>query len=244
MTGISPTEDQIFDAIDATWAPYATTRLDDWLVREGRGGGSRVSSASFAGMASKDADIDVVEKAQSALSQPSQVMLRPGQPELDARLEARGYQVVTPVRILCAPTSVLSADSELGTTVVPSDKILASQKDLWAQGGIGPARIAIMNRVRETKTALLARRGHDLAGVAFIALHRNLAMLHALDVPMQLRRQGMGRKITAAAADWARMNGADHLALLVVRDNLAANRLYEGMGMTEIASYHYRLLRE
>lgn len=234
----------VFDAIDATWAPFARRRIGHWTIREGRGGGSRVSAASLNDPEVTKPDIAAAEAAMRALGQPELFMIRPGEEALDADLQARGYEMFAPVRILSAATSALSAGSELGRSVIDCQTILAIQKRIWAQGGIGPDRIAVMDRVARPKTALLARRGNDPTGVVFVATDGKLGLLHALEVPEGARRQGTGQALTAAAAHWCQMQGADHLVLLVTRDNTPANRMYETMGLQEITSYHYRTRKE
>ena len=44
----------------------------------------------------------------------------------------------------------------------------------------------------------------------------------------------------ATAARWAAEAGAERLALAVTRENAGARALYDALGMTEVASYHYR----
>jgi hypothetical protein len=61
-----------FDVVDATWPPHAITRTGPWLIREGRGGGKRVSAASSAGMA-KANDIPQAIEAMRALGQQDMV---------------------------------------------------------------------------------------------------------------------------------------------------------------------------
>ncbi|MBC7478416.1 MAG: GNAT family N-acetyltransferase, partial [Pseudorhodobacter sp.] len=112
--------------------------------------------------------------------------------------------------------------------------------DLWAEGGIGPARIAVMHRAAGPKTALLARRHDRAAGVAYVAVHDRIAMLHALEVTPTQRRQGSAQNLLAAAAHWSAQQGAATLALVVTAANQPARALYERMGMTPLARYHYR----
>ena len=66
-------------------------------------------------------------------------------------------------------------------------------------------------------------------------------MLHALEVAAPLRRAGLGRIMTRAAADWARRQGAETLALAVTDANVAANALYRDLGMQPVWHYHYRM---
>ena len=236
--------DAIFGAIDATWAPATMRQHGSWILREGRGGGNRVSAASLAASSVTDADVSQAEAGMRAMAQPPLFMIRPGDDSLDQMLVGRGYEMFAPVRILGAAAETIADGTVLGADVIPCDTVLAAQRQLWAAGGIGPARIDIMYRVSVAKTALFARNGHALAGVAFVGVSGRLGLLHALEVCPSQRRKGVGAAITAAAAAWCVKNGADTLALLVTRENSAAIALYEGMGMRDITSYHYRIKNE
>ncbi|HRO11657.1 GNAT family N-acetyltransferase, partial [Amaricoccus sp.] len=79
------------------------------------------------------------------------------------------------------------------------------------------------------------------AGAAFVALAGPVAMMHALEVSPAARRRGLGARMTHAAADWARRQGAGTFALAVTRANTPARTLYAGLGMAEAGAYHYRI---
>ena len=111
---------------------------------------------------------------------------------------------------------------------------LAVARQIWEQGGIGPARLAVMDRVTGPKTAILGRTGDRAAGIAFTAIHNNVAMLHALETAPDQRRKGCAHNILRAAAIWARDNGADTLALLVTERNTAARALYAACGFAVV----------
>jgi ribosomal protein S18 acetylase RimI-like enzyme len=98
-----------------------------------------------------------------------------------------------------------------------------------------------MDRVSTPKTAILGRTADRCAGAAFVALHQKTAMVHALAILPDLRRRGLARHMMTEAATWAQEAGADTLALVVTRANVAANALYRSLGMTQTAAYHYRI---
>ena len=54
------------------------------------------------------------------------------------------------------------------------------------------------------------------------------------------RGKGHGRRVVLSALKWARLRGARQAWLQVEADNLAARRLYETIGFTEVYRYHYR----
>ena len=78
----------LFAVIDATWPAAALHRAGAFVVREGRGGGKRVSAASAEGPWT-EADIDAAIATHARLHQPALFMIRPGDAALDAALAAR-----------------------------------------------------------------------------------------------------------------------------------------------------------
>ena len=103
------------------------------------------------------------------------------------------------------------------------------------------ARLAVMARVAVPKVAILGRSDDKPAGVAFVACAGPVAMLHALEVRLAMRRQGAARKMLIAAAHWAQAQGAQTFALVVTEANAPARALYERLGMTTVGRYHYRV---
>ena len=229
-----------FDVVDATWPPAKITRNGPWLIREGQGGGKRVSAVSATCEVSAG-DIPQALAAQDALRQQHLFMLRPVDQALDQMLDDQGYQVVDPVHLYTVdPASIAQAHIPPVTTF-ESETPLAIARELWAEGGIGPERIAVMERAASPKTFLLGRTDDRAAGCAFMAIHNGIAMLHALEVITAHRGKGLGRYLMYAAAKWAHRNGAKELTLLVTRRNVPANALYTSLGMQVVGQYHYRL---
>lgn len=231
--------DQLAQVTEATWPPARSFPQGPWLIREGQGGGQRVSAATAIGNWSED-DIPAAESAMRALGQSPLFVLRPTDAALDAALAARGYAHHDPVVAYAAPVADLAAAEPSFLTTFPHWPPLAVARKIWEQGGIGPARIAVMDRVTGPKTAILGRSGDRAAGIAFTAIHANIAMLHALETAPDQRRKGCAHNILRAAALWARDHGADTLALLVTERNTAARALYASLNMPVVGQYHYR----
>jgi GNAT superfamily N-acetyltransferase len=227
--------------LDATWPAAAWSRVGAFTVRKGRGGGSRVSAATTGGSFS-DADISAVEAAQRALNQPPLFMILDGQEALDSALDARGFRIKDPVAIYAAPTARLAKPAPDPMTAFAIWPPLEIMRDVWAEGDIGPARIAIMDRALGPKTAIMGRIRDRVSGVAFVATDGARAMLHALHVTPGLRRQGSAVNIMRTAAMWAQDQGASELFLAVAMHNQAANTLYASLGMQIVENYHYRSL--
>ena len=168
-------------------------------------------------------------------------MIRPGEETLDKALEAKGYAVVDPVLAYTAPVAALAGEEgPPRMTTFPHWPPMEIARVLWADAGIGAARLAVMARAKGAKCAILGRANDRASGVAFVACHGRHAMLHALEVVPALRRQGSAQNILRAAAMWAKGEGADSLSLVVTVANAPARALYARLGMVEAGAYHYR----
>ncbi len=211
-----------------------------WTIRDGGGGGKRVSAAT-ANAPVTDSDIERAQKAMIALNQPALFMIREQDENLDLMLAARAYVVVDPVNLYACPIHTLIETPPRKMSAFTIWPPLEIMRELWAEGDIGPSRIAVMNRARAAKTALLARSKSRPAGAAFVAIHHQTAMIHAIEVTKSLRRKGAGINIMRAAARWAQDHGARCFSVLVTDANAAANALYSELGMTVVGHYHYRI---
>ncbi|NHB76362.1 GNAT family N-acetyltransferase [Rhodobacter calidifons] len=228
------TPDRLAEVLEATWPPLRRWQVGPFTLRDGAGGGKRVSAASCEGPFT-EADLTA---AEAAMAQPL-MLVRAGDATLDAALDARGWRLVDPVVAYAAPVAGLTAVLP-PLAAFPHWPPLEIACAIWAEGGIGPARVAVMERAAGPKAAILARSGDRPAGVAFVACHGPEAMLHALEVRPALRRQGVGATLMRAAANWAQTHGATRLSLVVTRQNSAACALYARLGMTVAGQYHYR----
>lgn len=231
--------EELLAAVEGTWPPARAFRSGPWLLRDGQGGGQRVSAAT-AEAPIGPGDISGLERAQAALDQPALVMVRAGEDALDLLLAEAGYRMKDPVIGYAAPARSLARPLP-PATAIPHWPPLAMTCDLWAEGGIGPARVAVMHRAQGPKTALIARAEDAPAGAAFVAVHAGTAMIHALEVSPRRRRRGAARAMIAAAANWALEHGAQTVALVVTEANAPARALYASLGMSPVGSYHYRL---
>ena len=226
------TPERLAEVMEATWPPARAWRAGPFTLRDGAGGGKRVSAASGDG-AWTQADLDGV------MAEPL-FLIRQGEAALDAALAVRGYKVVDPVVIYAAPVAGLTGEVP-PLAAFPHWPPLEIARVIWDEGGITADRVAVMGRVLGPKAAVLARAGDRSAGVAFVALSGDEAMLHALEVREAYRRQGIGAILLRAAANWAAAEGAARLSLAVTKRNLAARALYARAGMQVVGQYHYRM---
>ena len=224
------------EVMEATWPPAAHVPCGPVLLREGQGGGKRVSAATAEG----DWDADDLANAEAAMGPHPLFLIRQGDTALDLALEARGYRVVDPVVAYVASVADLAGEGPRHMTTFPHWPPMQIARALWADAGIGPARLAVMERVTGAKCVVLGRTSDRASGVAFVACHGSHAMLHALEVAPGLRRQGSAQNMLRAAAKWAQGQGAATLSLVVTEANAPARALYARLGMVETGRYHYR----
>lgn len=227
----------LFDVVDATWPAAHETRVGPWLIRDGQGGGKRVSAARPVG-AVEQSDVADAVSAMRALKQSALFSLREEDDLLDSILDGLGYQVIDPSILFFGPIFEAEVPPVTAFDIWPPLQIM---KDVWAEGGIGAGRIAIMERVTGPKTSILGRISDRAAGCAFVAMHGTTAMVHAVEVLPDYRRHGLARSMMHAAAHWAKAQGATHFSLVTTGSNVAAQSLYSSLGMSVVGRYHYRI---
>ncbi|WP_022704301.1 GNAT family N-acetyltransferase [Pseudorhodobacter ferrugineus] len=233
------TPDLIYEVLEQTWPAASYADVVPWLIRAGAGGGQRVSAATVEG-AFEDADIPQAEAAMAALGQSPLFMIRHSDGRLDDMLAARGYARHDPVVVYAAAVADLATPEPSAMSAFPTWPPLSIAVQLWDEAGIGPGRLAVMDRVTGPKTSILGRVNDRASGVAFVACHGRTAMVHGLEVSPTQRRQGSGQNIMRMAAVWAGAQGADTVCLAVTEANVAARALYQALGMTVVGAYHYR----
>lgn len=228
--------EQLYEVVDQTWPAARRWLQDGWTLRDGQGGGKRVSAAT---LAAPDADIALAETAMRAMGQTPLFMIREGEAALDGALEALGYDVIDPVNMYLTRTSELTDIPIPPVTAFEIWEPLAIIAEIWAKGGIGPARMDVMHRAAH-KTALLARWNEQPGGVAFAAIHDAVCMVHAVEILEHQRKQGVAGWLMRRAAFWAQAQGATQVAVLCTKANEGANRLYQTLGFAHVGAYHYR----
>lgn len=231
------TQTDLRQALEASWPAASRTAFGPFVWREGAGGGNRVSAATVQYRPDLDA-LSKIERRFSAIDRDALFQLREIDADFDRVLEQRGYDIMDPTLCLAAPVEAFDGlDPKAAYSSWPP---IAAQRDIWQAGGINPARLDVMKRVKIPKTTLLARAHDAPAGTAFVAAFGSIAVLHALEISPAYRRRGLARALMCHAAKWAKANNAITLTVLVTRANTAALELYSSLGMREADHYHYR----
>lgn len=240
---MTPTLPQLYAAIDGTWPCARAVAAGPWTLREGGGGGKRVSCATAAGDWTAD-DLAAAESAMRLLGQQPLFMIRAGEAVLDSALDDAGYDLIDPVNLWIAPAETQTGHDMPRVTTFAVWEPLAIMREIWAEAGIGPSRLRIMDRVKGPRTGILGRLSDKPAGTAFCAIDNGIAMVHALEIRAAHRGQGLGKWMMRRAALWAQTQGATWMAVLCVADNAHANGLYASLGYECVGQYHYRIKPE
>ncbi len=238
MPATLPTEAEIFEALDETWPARRVIDADGWRLRDGGGGGKRVSAAT---RTAPDADIAAAIVGMEELGQTPLFQVRGNEPDLDAALAAKGFDIVDPVLIYAAPSASLNDGLGEQSRIYRCEGPIAAMREIWAAGGIDASRLAVMDRAAAPKTWLMSRLDDRAAAVGFVSVPGAVAMIHAIETAAAKRRRGAARALLSGAGIFATANGADNLALAVTKANEVANNLYQALGMAVVAEYHYRI---
>ncbi len=230
------TSEVLFQAIEDTWPAQEYSKTGGFHI--GRDPASQRTSS--ARLISSDYDIPLAENAFTSWGQTPIFMVTKSDGSLDHDLQERGYQIKDPVNLMSCPVSDLANDAPPPVSMFTPWPMLAIQREIWTDAGIGPERHKIMQRPTGHKTTILSRWDDKPTGTAFVATSGNLAILHALELRPEHRRKGIASWMVKTAARWAKPLGCDHLVVLVTTANIGAMSLYTSLGFETVEHYHYR----
>ena len=127
-----PSVQRLYQAINTTWPARATRQEAGWEIRDGAGGGKRVSAVTLA--QTELPDIDWVEARLSEQGQEHLFMIRDGDEILDAALAARGYEIIDPVTLYLCETAPLRPASLPRAQSYCIWEPLHIMREIWAAG--------------------------------------------------------------------------------------------------------------
>ncbi len=183
-----------------------------------------------------------VEAYFQAKDQPA-LFKMPGEPlwaSLDTELEARGYSVSTPSRVL---SKAASAEE-----VPPGFRAGEQFDELWWQGyqsasslpaAHGSVARALASQVSRPVVGRVTH-GTEEAAWAFVSLVGDQAWVFDVVVDPAFRGRGLGRSLMVGLEAEAARRGVKTLHLQVLAVNTVANSLYESLGYRQSHLYHYR----
>ena len=230
----------LYQVIEHTWPAAAHDGVGPFTIRDGQGGGKRVSAAT-ADARVEDGDIPAAEAAMRDLGQTPLFMIRDGDTHLDSLLAHRGYDTIDPVTMYACPVEQLMGERPPRTAAIPVTEPMVIMREMWETGGIGTGRLNVMARAPQPKTYFVSRWKDSPAGVSFLGMHKGIGMIHALEILPHMRREGPGRWLMQRAAYWVHENGGHTISVICTDANAGANALYSSLGMQIVGRYHYRI---
>lgn len=237
------------------WPAAEVQELGGWRLRFNHGVTNRGNSV-WPGPGRMDergveAAVDAVEAFYCARERPALFQLTPlARPtSLDALLEARGYQQVSPVHVQTA-----EARSIAGLPVDPlldcgcDDTPSAAWADLATHrgrysGAQADVFLGMLGRLKGRAGFAWAGDGTAPTATGMAVAAPPWAGIFAMRTLEAARGRGLGRAVLVSAARWAIGQGTRYLYLQVEQDNHPALSLYRKAGFTPGYSYHYRRAR-
>jgi GNAT superfamily N-acetyltransferase len=232
------------------WPALRSSVCDGWVMRFSNGYTRRANSVHplYPSSCGLDAMIAEAERLYQEQGLPAIFKLTAeSQPRaLEAALVERGYEVE-------AETSVHIADlGPMGSVAAVDIETSWGSAAEWREAFHGMSRVAPEHQA--THERILASIA-PLAGFAVVRQDGRIVgcglgvvqdgWLGVFDVIVDggARRQGHGERLMRGLMSWGLRMGADKAYLQVMQSNVAAVRLYEGLGFHEAYSYWYRVKR-
>lgn len=225
------------------WPALQQHLFDGWLLRFNRGFTKRANSV----VALHPSALPLAEKVRYCEAQYARARLRTvfrmttlaDHAELDALLDARGYQQLEEARVLCRALD--GAGREPRVAFVGLQPWLAAYTALT--GMPEPAahlhELVVRNIGQPCGFALISHEGQPAACGLAVLEHELVGLFDVIIAP-DLRGRGLGRMVVEDLLAWGGAQGARHAYLQVVIDNSAANALYTSLGFAELYTYWYR----
>ena len=169
---------------------------------------------------------------------------------LDGLLAARGYRRESPMSLCAAlvadvldrlPGDGMRVD---GMRVEVAERPSGEWFEAWyAVHGAGTDRDAgraLLGRVAGPSGYAGAMLGDEVVAVGRAVADTGWVGIFGMATLPRARGRGAARAVLAALAQWAAAQRIDRAYLQVERDNVAAVRLYQEAGFSELCGYHYR----
>ncbi|MCH2076318.1 MAG: GNAT family N-acetyltransferase [Rhodobacteraceae bacterium] len=238
-----PTTRQMAEAVWATWPGEAAIPGGAFDLRRSSDD-SRRSRAATSNRTATDAEIAEAADTMQSWGQPAMFWVPGDAPAFEAQLDGLGYAGHDSSYYYGAPVGPMAERVPPRIATFEIWEPLAIMADIFTATGTSLSRQEVMARAQCPKTAILGRVGDDPAGVTYVGAHEGIAMVHAVGVLPQHRRQGLAAHMMAQAAIWAERNGCAWVGLAVGAENHGARALYASLGMAPVGSYQYRSLPE
>ncbi|WP_162848393.1 GNAT family N-acetyltransferase [Paenibacillus nanensis] len=230
------------------WPALQTLLYDGWLLRFADGYSKRSNSVNplYGSAYEVDEKIAYCESLYKERGQAAVFKVTPfAEPAgLDAKLEERGYAFVD--HTLVKTASLLDLEPSTYEDVVIATELTSYWLDTIAElQGLNADQKETTRRMMEgqplRKAFVVVRHEGAPAACGMAVIEQGYAGLYDIVTDPKLRGRGYGEILTRHLLGWAKEQGAERGYLLVVKNNEAANRLYDKFGFRQLYDYWYRV---
>lgn len=193
-----------------------------------------------------DGSIDAAEAYTAEHGIPTLLQMTPGAvaPDLDAVLQARGYERKASVSLQTATTSEVLARAPRGSLRVRLEERLTREWfEVWhsVAGGEPDPQWRLLERVGARSAYASVELGDETVAVGRAVAETGWAGVFSMATRPEARGKGAAGAVLGALADWAAVNDAPRMYLQVEHENEGAMRLYGRVGFRELAPFYFRV---
>ncbi|MGQ4911099.1 MAG: GNAT family N-acetyltransferase [Candidatus Thorarchaeota archaeon] len=234
------------------WPARNIERINGWILSENGGITWRANSTyPYGDMRPERAD-EAIEKViafyrKHGCSPAFKMTKACSPPDLDERLEARGFVKFMPTHVQTRGLVDYDFSSPPAIRVQITEELtedwLETQRvDERYHGSNVLVLKDILKRLPGRSGYAIVRNESGVIGVGLGVVHKNWLALYSVRVVEEHRRKGVGEAISRGLTSWGRRVGAQNVFLQVEADKTKAIRLYEKLGFRTAYSYWYRAL--
>ncbi len=225
------------------WPALEEVDVDGWVARFAGGVTQRANSVATVGEPRDPlAAVERVERLYRERGLPAVFQVRPG--SLDELLEERGYRFGSPTEVWTAEVADVTERATRAAEVHVSDAPDGDWLDLWwsVDGRGDDQALAVAGKILSAGPARYASVRDDagVAAVGRLAVVGDWGGLYCVAVRPDARRRGLGTAILRGVLE---QSDVSRCWLQVRSDNHAARAMYDRLGFTPAARYHYRTKR-
>jgi GNAT superfamily N-acetyltransferase len=193
-----------------------------------------------------DARIEAVEAYCAQREMPVLFQMTPGavHPDLDAILEARGYERKASVSLQTATTSEVLARAPHGALRVRLDERPTHEWfQAWhaAVGADPDPQWRLLQRVAPPSAYASVELGAETIAVGRAVADTGWVGVFSMATRPEARGKGAAGAVLAALADWAAVSDVERMYLQVEHENAVAMRLYGRVGFSELCGFYFRV---
>ncbi len=240
-------ERRIEEAALNSWPALQQMHYDGWLLRFARGYTKRANSITplYPSMLPLDDKIDVCELFYKEKRLPT-IFRLPSflatTPELDRRLEQRGYRHMSRTLVLVTELAPGTRDHNLALSKVS----LTTWLSIFSQLSQSPIEKhqphqEILERIVSRPLFAVLRVERMPVACGLGVLENDIFGLFDIITAPDQRKKGYATQLVKGMLDWAWQQSATHAYLQVVGTNRDALGVYKHLGFQEVYHYWYRM---